>query len=275
MTEIYAITNQKGGVGKTTTCINLAASLAKFKQRVLLVDCDPQGNATMGSGVNKSNLETSLTEILLEQIEPAACLHTTEAGFDVWPGNSELTFAEVSLLQTNQKEFRLQQALQKITANYDFILLDCPPSLNTLTVNALVAANGVIVPMQCEYFALEGLTSLLATVQQIQADTNPQLKIVGILRTMYDKRSRLSLDVTQQLEKHFGDCLYDTVIPRNIRLAEAPSHGQPAIVYDPRSPGAVAYEQLALEILKKVNPQALSKENKTLAKIGKIIEKLF
>jgi chromosome partitioning protein len=249
MTVIYAISNQKGGVGKTTTCINLAAALVKTGLRVLLIDSDPQGNATMGSGVNKNQLTASLTDVLLGQCEAGAAIQPSASGFDVLPANSDLTFAEIQLLQLPEREQQLTKALATITANYDVMLIDCPPSLNTLTLNALVAANGVIIPMQCEYFSLEGLTSLLSTLQQIRENINPSLHVSGILRTMFDKRSRLCADVSKQLLRHFADDVFSTYIPRNIRLAEAPSHGLATLDYDAKSLGAIAYERLAEELL--------------------------
>jgi chromosome partitioning protein len=249
MSFTLAITNQKGGVGKTTTAINLAASLARLQQRVLLVDCDPQGNATMGSGVHKNSLEQSMTEVLLNDVDVKLCLQPSTGGYDVLPANHDLTFAEIELLQHAQKEQRLKLALEKVQENYDFILLDCPPSLNALTLNALVAANHIIIPMQCEYFALEGLTSLLTTFQQIQSRINTDLKILGILCTMFDKRARLAIDVREQLLEHFKELVFSSVIPRNIRLAEAPSHGMATLIYDRTSSGALAYLDLAQEVL--------------------------
>lgn len=255
MTVIYAISNQKGGVGKTTTCINLAASLAKTGLRVLLIDSDPQGNATMGSGINKNQLTLSLMDVLLGNCEPSAAIAPSASGYDMIPANSDLTFAEVQLLQLPEREQRLKQALTQLALDYDIMLIDCPPSLNTLTLNALVAANGVIIPMQCEYFSLEGLTSLLATLQQIRENINPTLHISGILRTMFDKRSRLCADVSKQLMRHFANDVFNTYIPRNIRLAEAPSHGIATLDYDAKSLGAKAYERLAQELLERQQRQ--------------------
>lgn len=252
MGKIIAITNQKGGVGKTTTSVNLAASLVATKRRVLLVDMDPQGNATMGSGVNKQILEYSSYDVLMGQADIEATLVSTgEIGYDLLPANSDLTAAEVQLLSIEQRETRLGRALEKVQSRYDYIFIDCPPSLNMLTLNALVAAEAVMIPMQCEYYALEGLTALVNTIEEIRSTLNPTLKIEGLLRTMYDPRNRLSGDVTIQLQKYFGDRVYRTVIPRNVRLAEAPSHGVPALLYDKASRGAQAYLALAGEIVRK------------------------
>jgi len=256
MARIFAITNQKGGVGKTTTCVNLAASLALTKRRVLLIDLDPQGNATMGCGIDKHSVEVSSCDVLLGEASIAeACIATETENLTVLPSNSDLTAAEVALMNAEGRERRLREALEKVSSEYDYILIDCPPSLNMLTLNALTAAQGVIIPMQCEYYALEGLSALVETIESLRASVNPQLEIEGLLRTMFDPRNRLANDVSNQLNTHFGDKVYRTLIPRNIRLAEAPSHGLPVIMYDKSSRGAVAYLALAGEILRREEQQ--------------------
>jgi len=252
MARIFAITNQKGGVGKTTTGVNLAASLTATRRRVLLVDMDPQGNATMGSGVNKEDVEVTIGDVLLGQAKPGeAILPLEDLGYDLLPANGDVTGAEVELMTALRREYRLADAIAPISERYDFIIVDCPPALNMLTVNALVAAHGVIIPMQCEYYALEGLTALMNTIDQIRRWANPALKIEGLLRTMFDPRNNLANDVSKQLLDHFGDRVYRTIIPRNVRLAEAPSHGLPAMRYDRSSRGSLAYLALAGEILRR------------------------
>ncbi len=249
MGRVLAIANQKGGVGKTTTCINLAASLVATRRHVLLIDLDPQGNATTGSGIDKHELDVSVLDVLTGEKDLVDVIQFSEqGGYQILPSNRDLTAAEVVLLQLENREKRLLNALKPIRGNYDFILIDCPPSLNMLTVNALVAADAVLIPMQCEYYALEGLTDLIGSIQRITSALNPTLEIEGILRTMYDPRLSLTLDVSEQLKAHFGEKLFDTVIPRNVRLAEAPSHGIPVLAYDKQSKGALAHLALAGEM---------------------------
>ena len=256
---------KKAGVGKTTTCVNLAASLAATKRKVLLVDIDPQGNATMGSGVNKYELKYSSYHLLAQQISMAdIVLSQTCAGYDLIPANADLTAAEVELMNKPSREIKLRQALEEIEDQYDFIFIDCPPSLNMLTLNALVASSGVIIPMQCEYYALEGLSALINTISGLNQTLNPNLHIQGILRTMYDGRTALTCEVSKQLINHFGTKVYRTVIPRNIKLAEAPSHGVPALRYAKKSRGAVAYIALAGEIIRRQETKEKVSEEKQL-----------
>jgi chromosome partitioning protein len=252
MPRVLAITNQKGGVGKTTTSINLAASLVTAGRKVLLVDLDPQGNATMGSGIDKRGLKATVYQVLLGETPISAVrVRSQSGGFDVIPANRELAGAEVEMVDLSERETRLKLALVEIADQYDFVLIDCPPALNLLTVNGLCAANAVMIPMQCEYYALEGLSDLVQTIKKVRANLNPGLEIEGLLRTMYDPRNMLAQQVSDQLQQHFGDKVYRTVIPRNIRLAEAPSHGLPVLNFDRQSKGALAYLALAGEMLGK------------------------
>ncbi len=253
MAKIFCVANQKGGVGKTTTSVNLAAGLAKIGQRVLMVDLDPQGNATMGSGVDKRSLELSVYDVLLESasIKEAAVL-AEKCGYWVLGANRELAGAEVELVELERREKRLKAALAEVQADYDFVLIDCPPSLSMLTLNGLCSAHGVIVPMQCEYFALEGLTDLVNTIKQVHANLNGDLQIIGLLRVMFDPRITLQQQVSDQLKGHFGDKVFNTVIPRNVRLAEAPSYGLPGVVFDPAAKGSQAFVEFAREMVERV-----------------------
>jgi chromosome partitioning protein len=249
MARIFCIANQKGGVGKTTTTVNLAAGLSKIGMRVLVVDLDPQGNATMGSGVDKRALTLTVYDVLLENASVAeARVRSDKAGYDVLGANRELAGAEVELVQLERRDKRLRDALQAVQTEYDFVLIDCPPSLSMLTLNGLCSAHGVVVPMQCEYFALEGLSDLVNTIKQVHANLNPDLEIIGLLRVMFDPRITLQQQVSEQLKAHFGDKVFNTVIPRNVRLAEAPSYGLPGVVFDPASKGAQAFVDFAQEM---------------------------
>jgi len=253
MARVFCIANQKGGVGKTTTTVNLAAGLAQIGQRVLMVDLDPQGNATMGSGVDKRTLQPTVYEVLLGQATvPAAARRSEAVGYDVLGANRELAGAEVELVALERREHRLRDALETVQADYDFVLIDCPPSLSLLTLNGLCAAHGVIVPMQCEYFALEGLSDLVNSIKQVHANLNRQLKLIGLLRVMFDPRITLQQQVSEQLKGHFGDKVFDTVIPRNVRLAEAPSYGLPGVVFDPSARGSQAFVDFAREMVARV-----------------------
>jgi chromosome partitioning protein len=253
MAKIFCVANQKGGVGKTTTSVNLSAGLAMIGQRVLLVDLDPQGNATMGAGINKAGLKASTYEVLLGQADVATARQTSEAGkFDVLPSNRELAGAEVEMVELENRENRLKEALAVVGKEYDFILIDCPPALSMLTLNGLCAAHGVIIPMQCEYYALEGLSDLVNTIKKVHANLNHDLKIIGLLRVMFDPRMTLSQQVSAQLEQHFGDKVFKTIIPRNVRLAEAPSYGVPGVNFDSASKGAQAYIAFGTEMVDRI-----------------------
>lgn len=253
MAKIFCVANQKGGVGKTTTTVNLAAGLAKIGQRVLMVDLDPQGNATMGSGVDKREIKLSIYDVLLESATVAeARIRAEKCGYDVLGANRELAGAEVELVDVERREARLKAALSAVADEYDFVLIDCPPSLSMLTLNGLCCANGVIVPMQCEYFALEGLTDLVNTIKQVHANLNRDLQIIGLLRVMFDPRITLQVQVSDQLKAHFGDKVFNAVIPRNVRLAEAPSYGLPGVIFDKASKGAQAYVIFAAEMVERI-----------------------
>ena len=269
MGRILAITNQKGGVGKTTTSINFAASLSETGRRVLLIDLDAQGNATMGSGINKNEVMRTGYDLLLGHADiHGVIIRASAAGYDLLPGNADLTAAEVELMSKDDRERRLRAALTYVQNDYDLIVIDCPPSLNMLTVNALAAAHGVLIPIQCEYYALEGLSALLGTIEQVRAAVNPELRIEGLLRTMYDARNRLAGEVSVQLHEHFGSKVYRTIIPRNVRLAEAPSHGLPVLRYDKASRGASAYLALAGEFIRREAEEARLREQQRAASAG-------
>ncbi|WP_291591186.1 ParA family protein [Comamonas sp. UBA7528] len=253
MAKIFCVANQKGGVGKTTSAVNLAAGLASIGQRVLLVDLDPQGNATMGSGVDKRALELTVYDVLLENASvKEAAVHSEQVGYHVLGANRELSGAEIELVSLERRNERLKGALNTVDGDYDFVLIDCPPSLSMLTLNGLCSAHGVIVPMQCEYFALEGLTDLVNTIKQVHANMNPDLQIIGLLRVMFDPRTTLQQQVSDQLKDHFGDKVFDTVIPRNVRLAEAPSYGLPGVVFDPSAKGSKAFITFAKEMVGRI-----------------------
>jgi chromosome partitioning protein len=252
--QVFCIANQKGGVGKTTTAINLAAALSKLRQRVLLIDLDPQGNATMGSGIDKNKVKHHLYEVLIDAVPISEARVLSErGGYDVLPANRELSGAEIELVNMNEREQQLQKALDLVAKDYDYVLIDCPPTLSLLTLNGLAAAHGVIIPMQCEYFALEGLSDLVNTIKRVHRNINPSLSLIGLLRVMFDTRVTLQQQVSAQLVSHFGDKVFKTIVPRNVRLAEAPSHGLPGVVYDPASRGAKAYIDFGNELITRVN----------------------
>ena len=259
MARIFVVANQKGGVGKTTTSLNLAAALARLGKRALLVDLDPQGNATMGAGVDKRSLKRTVYQVLIGQATPSEVRLRSEAGgFDLLPANRDLAGAELELIDLERRERRLKDALATLAADYDFILVDCPPSLSLLTLNGLTAAQGVIIPMQCEYYALEGLSDLVGTIKKVRANFNPDLREIGLLRVMYDPRMTLAQQVSAQLEQHFGDKVFRTIVPRNVRLAEAPSHGLPGVAFDPASKGARAYLDFGAEVIARHGGSATS-----------------
>ncbi len=249
MARVFVVANQKGGVGKTSIAVNLSASLAHYGRRVLLVDLDPQGNATTGSGVDKSACEKTVYGVLLGEHPLVEAVRACEGNYDIVPSNRELAGAEVELIAIEQREFRLRDALAEAARGYDFVVIDCPPALNMLTVNGFAAADAVIIPMQCEYYALEGLSDLVGTLRRVKQNLNPRIEIEALVRTMYDPRSTLTIQVSDELKRHYGDKVFDTVIPRNVRIAEAPSFGKPVLLYDPQSKGAIAHLQFARELL--------------------------
>lgn len=256
--KVFCIANQKGGVGKTTTAINLAAALASSNKKILLIDLDPQGNATMGSGIDKNAVDGNLYQVLIGEADIAGARVKSESGgYDVLPANRELSGAEIDLIQMDEREKRLKQAIALVVDDYDFVLIDCPPTLSLLTLNGLASADGVIIPMQCEYFALEGLSDLVNTIKRVHNNINPGLRMIGLLRVMFDTRVTLQQQVSAQIESHFGDRVFETVVPRNVRLAEAPSHGMPGTVYDKSSRGAKAYIEFGEELIKRVKKEAL------------------
>jgi chromosome partitioning protein len=249
MARVFVVANQKGGVGKTSIAVNLCASLAHYGRRALLVDLDPQGNATTGSGIDKVGCDRTVYGVLLGEYPVAQAVRQSEGGFDVVPSNRELAGAEVELIAIERREYRLRDALQTAVSAYDFVVIDCPPALNMLTVNGFAAADAVIIPMQCEYYALEGLSDLVGTLRKVKQNLNPRIEIEALVRTMYDPRSALTVQVSDELKRHYGEKVFDTVIPRNIRIAEAPSFGKPVLLHDPTSKGAIAHLQFARELL--------------------------
>lgn len=259
--HVFCIANQKGGVGKTTTAINLAAALAALRKRVLLIDLDPQGNATMGSGVDKNKVERNIYQVLIGDTSIAqARVRSDAGGYDVLPANRELSGAEIDLIQMDDRELQLRRSIAEVADDYDFVLIDCPPTLSLLTLNGLAAAHGVIIPMQCEYFALEGLSDLVNTIKRVHRNINPELLLIGLLRVMYDTRVTLQQQVSAQIESHFGEKVFQTLVPRNVRLAEAPSHGLPGIIYDKNSRGAKAYMEFGEELIKRIKKEALRQQ---------------
>lgn len=264
LTKVFCIANQKGGVGKTTTAINLAAALAALKKRVLLIDLDPQGNATMGSGIDKNAVQANLYQVLIGETDIVqAKLPSESGGYDVLPANRELSGAEIDLIQMEEREQQLRRAIAQVRDDYDFILIDCPPTLSLLTLNGLVSADGVLIPMQCEYFALEGLSDLVNTIKRVRQNINPDLNFIGLLRVMFDTRVTLQQQVSAQIESYFGDKVFQAIVPRNVRLAEAPSHGMPGVVYDKSSRGAKAYLEFADELVKRMKREALRSTART------------